>query len=52
MEFFTIAAGVSVHVWDTRDETAPLPGSDPVSRPCLVLLHGYLETMYIYNEFV
>ena len=49
MEFFTISAGVSVHVWDTGDEN---PRSDRASRPCLVLLHGYLETMYIYNEFV
>ena len=45
MEFFTIANGISVHVWDTRDE-----GS--ADKPCLVLLHGYLETMYIFNELV
>ncbi len=44
MEFFTIASGVSVHVWDTKDE-----GS---SGPCLVLLHGYLETMYVFNELI
>ena len=43
MEFFTIANGISVHVWDTRDE-----GRDK----CLVLLHGYLETMYIFNELI
>lgn len=46
MEFFTTSAGITVHVWDTRDET------DRESLPCLVLLHGYLETMYIYNELV
>ena len=44
MEFFTIAAGASVHVWDTKDEG--------ISGPCLVLLHGYLETMYIFNELI
>ena len=44
MEFFTIAGGVSVHVWDTRDEGA--------QGKSLVLLHGYLETMYIYNELI
>ena len=59
MEFFTIAAGVSVHVWDTHDERCPVkPDSDCHARPdrtslpSLVLLHGYLETMYIYNELV
>ena len=49
MEFFTIANGISVHVWDTRDEKAPgQTGPDA----CLVLLHGYLETMYIFNELI
>lgn len=41
MEFFTLAAGISVRVWDT--------GGD---KPCLVLLHGYLETMAVFNELV
>lgn len=41
MEFFTIAAGISVRVWDT--------GGD---QPCLFLLHGYLETMAVFNELV
>ena len=45
MEFFTTAAGVSVHVWDTKDEKG-------ATAPCLVLLHGYLESMYIFNELV
>ena len=45
MEFFTTSAGVSVHVWDTRDEKSP-------DKPCVFLLHGYLETMYIFTEVV
>ena len=66
MEFFTIASGISVHVWDTKDEKDPgstpdvipgstpdvIPGSTGNLKPCLVLLHGYLETMYIFNEMV
>lgn len=44
MEFFTIAAGASAHVWDTKDENS--------SGPCIVLLHGYLETMYVFNELI
>lgn len=45
MEFFTTSAGITVHLWDTKDEKSP-------AAPCLVLLHGYLETMYIFNELV
>lgn len=45
MEFFTTSAGITVHVWDTKDEKSP-------AGPCLVLLHGYLETMYVFNESV
>lgn len=69
MEFFTTAAGVSVHVWDTRDERTPvkpgvteknkpeatedfMPGLTGHLKPCLFLLHGYLETMYVFNELV
>ncbi|MBR1539234.1 MAG: alpha/beta hydrolase [Bacteroidales bacterium] len=70
MEFFTIAAGISVHVWDTGNtgtlpqvpplrpavpQTSPAPSPlapDAAQRPCLVLLHGYLETMYVFNELV
>lgn len=48
MEFFTIANGISVHVWDTKDEIPGRPGHDVP----LVLLHGYLETMYIFSEFI
>lgn len=46
MEFFTTSAGISVHVWDTVDEKSP------VGAPVLVLLHGYLETMYVFEEMV
>jgi len=46
MEFFTTAAGITVHVWDTKDEKSP------AEAPVLMLLHGYLETMYIFNELV
>ena len=63
MEFFTIAAGISVHVWDTKDEkdlrSEPgvtnnnvMSGLTGHLKPCLVLLHGYLETMYIFNELI
>ena len=49
MEFFTTAAGITVHVWDTRDEK----GAEGAGvQPCMVLLHGYLETMYVFNELV
>lgn len=47
MEFFTIAGGISVHVWDTGDEA---PGNG--EKPVLLLLHGYLETMYVFNEYI
>ena len=50
MEFFTTAAGISVHVWDTGF-TGTLP-HDAFPKPCIVLLHGYLETMYVFNELV
>lgn len=59
MEFFATSAGISVHVWDSRDEKyavrpdmtqAVTPGSGQEGKPCLVLLHGYLETMYVFNE--
>lgn len=59
MEFFTTSAGISVHVWDSRDEKyaarpdmtqAVTPASGQEEKPCLVLLHGYLETMYVFNE--
>lgn len=41
MEFFAISNGIPVHILDTKkgDKT-------------ILLLHGYLETLYIFNEFV
>ena len=41
MEFFTTAGGICVHVSDTGSGVSTL-----------VLLHGYLETMYVWNEMV
>lgn len=46
MESFIISNGISVHIWDTKDE------GTPAEAPAMVLLHGYLETMYIFNELV
>lgn len=41
MEYFAISNGIPVHILDTKkgDET-------------ILLLHGYLETLYIFNEFI
>lgn len=41
MEFFAISNGIPIHILDTRkgDKT-------------LLLLHGYLETLYVYSEFI
>ncbi|MDO4367082.1 MAG: alpha/beta hydrolase [Bacteroidales bacterium] len=40
MEFYAISQGIPVHISDTqKGDTA------------LVLLHGYLETLYIFSEF-
>lgn len=57
MEFFTTSYGITVHVWDTKDEARKtiaglLPGQTRQNKPALVLLHGYLETMYIFNELI
>lgn len=41
MEFFATAGGIPVHISDSQK-----------GAQCLVLLHGYLETMYIWNEFI
>ena len=46
MESFIISNGISMHIWDTKDE------GTPAEAPAMVLLHGYLETMYIFNELV
>ena len=51
MEFFTTSAGITVHVWDTAD-TGIAQQSPSSPKPCLVLLHGYLETMYVFNELI
>lgn len=41
MEYFAISNGIPVHILDTKkgDKT-------------ILLLHGYLETLYIFNEFI
>ncbi len=40
MEFFAISNGIPVHIWDSKkgDKT-------------ILLLHGYLETLYIFEDF-
>ena len=40
MEFFATAGNVPVHINDTN-----------AGEKTLILLHGYLETMYVWNEF-
>lgn len=40
MEFFTTCNGLPVHVWDSKK------GSNVI-----ILLHGYLETLYIWEDF-
>lgn len=41
MEYFAISNGIPVHILDTKK------GSETI-----LLLHGYLETIYIFNELV
>ena len=41
MEYFAISNGIPVHILDTKK-----------GDTTIVLLHGYLETLYIFNEFV
>ncbi len=41
MEFFTISGEIPVHVYDSEK-----------GEKTIVLLHGYLETLYIWEEFV
>ena len=41
MEFFATAGTIPVHINDTKK-----------GEKTIVLLHGYLETLYIWNEFV
>jgi pimeloyl-ACP methyl ester carboxylesterase len=40
MEFFSTCAGIPVHVNDTQ-----------IGQPALVLLHGYLETLEVWDDF-
>lgn len=40
MEFFATAGSIPVHIYDSK-----------VGEKCIVLLHGYLETMYVWSEF-
>lgn len=40
MEFFATAGNIPVHIYDSK-----------VGDKCIFLLHGYLETMYIWSEF-
>ena len=47
MEYFTTAAGITVHLFDTEDKH-----SENCTKKSIVLLHGYLETMYIWTEFM
>lgn len=47
MEYFTTAGGITVHLYDSEDNP-----ESAASRKTLVLLHGYLETMYIWQQFI
>ena len=46
MEYFTTAAGITVHLLDTQDS------KEQQKEKCIILLHGYLETLNIWNELV
>lgn len=41
MEFFAISNGIPIHIQDTKK-----------GDTTIMLLHGYLETLYIYSEFI
>ena len=41
MEYFAISNGIPVHILDTKK-----------GDTTIMLLHGYLETLYIFNEFI
>ncbi len=47
MEYFTTVAGITVHLLDTCDSK-----DINENQKTIVLLHGYLETMNIWNELV
>ena len=46
MEYFATAGGITVHLYDSEDHP-----DHPSGKPTLILLHGYLETFYIWSEF-
>ena len=46
MEFFAIAGGISVHISDTGRQNV-----ENLTKKPILLLHGYLETLYIWSEF-
>jgi len=47
MEYFTTAAGITVHLLDTQEKT-DIQKKDKT----VILLHGYLETLNVWNELV
>lgn len=47
MEYFTTAGGITIHLYDSEDKPEMA-----AARKTLVLLHGYLETMYIWQQFI
>ena len=51
-EKFIMAAGTALHVCDSessRPSNAPATEND--DRPCVILLHGYLESMLVWDDF-
>ena len=48
MEYFTTAAGITVHLLDTLEKNEVLPQG----KKTIILLHGYLETLNIWNELL
>lgn len=46
MEYFATAGGITVHLCDSEDHP-----QNASAKPALILLHGYLETLNIWNEF-
>ena len=47
MEYFATANGITVHLLDTEKGN-----STEKEKKTIVLLHGYMETMNIWNEFI
>ena len=46
MEYFATAGGITVHLCDSENHP-----QNPSDKPAIILLHGYLETLYIWSEF-